>query len=678
MIVAGGIGSMAFTRLDSGGYSDPKSDSYRAYDYINDVFKVKNPAIVLIVDGGDKFVDDEGVAATAIKLEKEIKIEGGVESVASYWSMGRAPTLKSSDGKSAYIFIYLTTTDFGKAASLGGYFQEKYDGLYDGLTIHASGGTVFAHAINTKIKDDLKLAEAIAIPLIFILLIFVFGALVASTMPLIVGVSAILGSFFIIYLITLFTNVSIFTLNLLTGLGLGLGIDYALLIVNRFREELHHGLDVETALVNTVKSAGKTVFFSGLTVIVALTSLTFFPQYFLKSMGYAGITVVALAVLAALIPLPAILALLGSKIDKGVIRKSGITPKEDGRWADLARFVMRRPIPVVIASLLVLGILIAPIGNLKFSQVDSRVLPASDRAAVAGRFIAEKFPGQEGNPIQIIIPKGASQTNSIREFADELKKVPGIIRVGQVQVIGEDVLLTAIHAPPPRTPAAAVVINAVRALKVPVGTLIGGVAADYTDTQKATSRTLPWLLLWIIVATLILLFLYTGSIILPIKAVILNIASLAATLGVITRIFIDGHLRWLIGDFTLTGTVDTWSVILISVVAFGLSMDYEIFLLSRIKEEHESGKSNIESVAIGLQRSARIITAAAVLLAVVFGTFVTAGVTSIKMLGFGVAFAILLDATIVRALLVPALMCLFGERNWWAPKSLQRFTIKSH
>ncbi|CAB5142110.1 unannotated protein [freshwater metagenome] len=509
----------------------------------------------------------------------------------------------------------------------------------------------------------------------FILLAFVFGGLVASAMPLVVGVSAILGSFLIMYLLTLFTGVSIFALNLITGLGLGLGIDYSLLIVNRFREELHAGKSVEDSIVNTVATAGKTVFYSGLTVVLTLMSLVMFPQMFLKSFGYAGVTVVIMAVLGALVALPALLAMLGNKIDNVVVRKSAIAPKEDGRWADTARFVMRKPISVVVLSLIILTVLAAPIKNIVFSQVDSQVLPANNSAAIAARVIIERFPGQEGNPIEIIVPKGAFMGTQINQYTTEISQLPGIIRIGDSQVAGDDVRVTAIHAMGPRTPEAEKLINDLRAIRAPEGTLIGGVAADYADTQHGTAKTLPWALLWIAIGVMILLFVFTGSIILPIKAVLLNILSLAATLGAVTWIFIDGHLKWLVGDFTVTGSLDTGSVILIAVVTFGLSMDYEVFLLSRIKEEHEAGKSNIESVATGLQRSARIITAAAGLLAIVFASFMLSGVTSIKMLGFGVAFAILLDASLVRALLVPALMRLFGERNWWAPKSLKRFTI---
>jgi RND superfamily putative drug exporter len=593
----------------------------------------------------------------------------------SYWSTGGAPTLKSSDENSAFLFIYSEDIEWDNVQSLGKRIQEKYDGKFENLTVYASGTGVFAHAINTKIANDLKISEAISIPLTFILLVFVFGGLVASAMPLLVGVSAILGSLLVIYLLTLFTGVSVFALNLVTGLGLGLGIDYSLLVVNRFREELHSGKSVDEAIKKTVATAGKTVFYSGLTVVITLAALMLFPLMFLKSFGYAGVTVVIMAVLGALVALPALLAILGKRIDKAVVRKGALKPKEDGRWAQTARFVMRKPVSVVVLSLVILTVLAAPIKNIVFSQVDSRVLPASNPAAYAAQLITERFPGQEGNPIEVIIPGGANKIEQIKNYTQEIAKVDGVVRVGEPQILGNDVRVIAVHDMGPRTPTAEALIKQIRLIPSPDQTLIGGVAADYADTQIGIAKTMPWALTWIAIGVLLLLFVFTGSLILPIKAVILNILSLAATMGVITWIFVDGNLKWLVGDFTTTGSVDTGSIILVAVVAFGLSMDYELFLLSRIKEEHDAGRSNIESVATGLQRSARIITAAAGLLAIVFASFVLSGVTSIKMLGFGVAFAIILDATLVRALLVPALMRLFGERNWWAPKQLKRFTI---
>jgi len=621
ILIAGAIGSLSFSRLDSGGYSDLNSESAKAAGYITDTFKVQDPVAILVVDAGSRSVDDPTVMSEAASLEKEVAATQGISRTLSYWSTGGAPNLASSDRKAAFLFIYadIENFDFEGYGAVGKTISENFDGKYKSLEVYAGGGAVVTNAINSKIKTDLLLAEGIAIPLTFILLAFVFGALVASAMPLVVGVGAILGSFFLTYLLTQVTDVSVFALNLITGLGLGLGIDYALLIVNRFREEMHNGKSVEESAIITVGTAGKTVFYSGLTVMVTLSALLLFPLNFLKSFGYAGVVVTLFAIFGALIPLPALLAILGKRVDKGVIRKN--------------------------------------------------------RAAISSQVIEERFASFEGSPIEVILPDGAGRESSLNSFLTQAKSVEGITRVGELENSGKDIRVQVIPGTSSRSLDAERLIKELRALEKPEGLLIGGVAADFTDSQGGIARTLPWALGWIGFAVFILIFVFTGSIILPIKAVLLNGLSLVATLGVITWIFIDGNLKWLVGDFTVTGTLDTGSVILVAVVVFGLSMDYELFLLSRIREEHLAGKSNVEAVAVGLQRSARIITAAALLLAVVFAAFMTSGVTSIKMLGFGVSFAVLLDATLVRALLVPALMRLFGERNWWAPKSLRRFTL---
>ena len=675
ILVSGSLGSQAFSRFDSGGYSDPSSDSAKVAEYLQDTFDVRNPSLVMAVHTKGGSVNDPEVVTSAEELESQIRNDSNTDKVISYWSSGNSPFLKSKDGTSGLMFVYFKTTDFTETDKLGGQYQEKYDGAYKNLDVYVSGEAVFANAINGNIQEDLKVAEFISIPLTFLLLLLVFGALVASAMPLVIGVTAIIGTFFVMYLLTLFTDVSIFVLNLTTGLGLGLGIDYALLIVNRFREELAKGLSKESAIVNTMKTAGKTVFYSGLTVVVTLISLMFFPLNFLKSMGYAGASVVALAVFGALIPLPALLVMLGEKVNKGRVRRGALIQPEDGRWAQVARFVMRKPITVVAGSLAILFLFISPIGNAKFGQVDTDQLPATDRAYISSKFIAEQFPGEEGNPIEIVFPNGSSQTAEISDFTTRLSSIDGIARVGEPQVVGNAVRVEAVHLMKPRTPAGQALIEEIRALPSPDGMLVGGFAADYADTQGAIADTLPIVFGWVVLIVLLLLFAFTGSLILPIKAVVLNFLSLAATIGVLWWVFGEGNLQSVVGDFILTGIIDTNMMVLVAIVAFGLSMDYEVFLLSRIKEEHDAGRSNTESVAIGLQKSARIITAAAFILAIVFAAFVTSGVTAIKLLGFGVAFAILLDATLIRALLVPALMRLFGERNWWAPKALKRFQI---
>lgn len=676
MLAAGAVGISVFGKLDSGGYSDPNSESMKVWNYFKENLKTRDAGVILIVDGKDRSVNDPTVVSDALALEKAVAKEPGIDSTLSYWSSGNQPTLVSKDGNAAYLLIYTKADDFAEVSKVGKSLQNKYDGEYKSLRVYASGNGVITSAINGRISKDLALAEAISIPLTFILLIFVFGALVASAMPLFVGVFAILGAFFLLLLITQVTTVSVFALNLVTGMGLGLGIDYSLLMVNRFREELHNGKTVEEAVETTVKTAGKTVFYSGLTVAVTLGSMVVFPQPFLKSFGYAGVSVVLIAIISAIIPLPALMNILGHKVDKFVVRKSGLTPKSDGRWAQTARFVMRKPVPVVVLSLLVLTALAAPIKDIVFSQTDARVLPKSDKAAIAYKVLSERFPGQESSPIEILIPGGANSVSDeeLGKYVTEIQNTPGVVRVAPNK-IGADIRIQAIQSMGSRTIEASDLIHSLRKLDAPAGTMIGGVAADFTDSQDGIARALPWALLWIIISVLILIFIFTGSILLPIKAVLLNVLSLAATLGLLTYIFIDGNLKWLVGDFNATGALDTGTTILIAVVVFGLSMDYELFLLSRIKEEHLAGRNNEESVAVGLQKSARIITAAALILAVVFAAFITSGVTAIKMMGFGTAFAVLLDATLIRALLVPALMRLFGELNWWGPKFLKKYTL---
>jgi len=674
LIGAGASSAGLFPRLNAGGYNDPSSQSAKADAYVTSTFHQKDPALALVVDSKNS-VSDATTVADATALEKAVAAESGVTKTVSYWSTGGAPALKSKDGRAGYLFVYTAKADPMTSTDVAKVIQGKYDGTYKSLRVYVGGYSTISYAITNKISKDLALAESVSIPLTFLLLLVVFGGLVASAMPLVVGVSAILGTFLILYLISLATGVSIFALNLTTGMGLGLGIDYSLLIVNRFREELHSGKSVEESVARTVATAGRTVFFSGLTVLVTISSLMFFPLMFLKSFGYAGVGVVLTAVFGALVPLPAILAILGTRIDKYVVRKSAITPKEDGRWAHTARFVMKRPVSIVMISLLILAVLASPIKNLVFSEVDSRVLPANNKAAIAAAVSIDRFNGQTANPMQIVIPGAAAHQDQLASYSADLAKVKDIVSVSAPEIVGNDARIAATYSISSRTTDAEKLVKAVRAIPTPLKPLVGGVAADYADTQSGIARTMPWALGWIALMVLLLLFAYTGSIILPIKAVLLNVLSLGATIGALTWIFIDGHMKWLVGSFTNTGTIDTSMVILTCVVVFGLSMDYEVFLLSRIKEEHDAGRSNVEAVAIGLQRSARIITAAAVLLAVVFAAFLTSGVTNIKTLGFGVAFAILLDSTLIRALLVPALMRLFGERNWWAPKALKRFTV---
>ena len=676
VILAGVIGGQVFARFDTGGYSNQNGEAVKVSEILTEDLGLSDPAVVVVASSPDLSVDDPTFVESAKRLESRLAAESTTKDVVSYWSAGNAPSLKSNDGKAAYLLLYLNTDDFTEIEAAAKSYQEKYDGKFENVEVYLTGNGIFAHAINGRIKNDLAIAESIAIPLTFILLLLVFGSMVAAAMPLVVGGVAMVGTFLILYLLTLVTEVSIFALNLTTGLGLGLGIDYALLMINRFREEMRNGRSKEEAVVEMMRTAGRTVFFSGLTVVLTLLSLTLFPIGFLKSMGYAGAAVVAVAVVAALTSLPAFLLLLGKNLDKGKVRKGGITPKEEGRWSQIARFVMRRPISVAALSLAALAALVAPISNVTFAQVDTRVLPKEDRAYIADAFVRENFIGEEARPINIIWQQGVSQIERINQFAERLAQEPGVARVDQPQVIGEAVLLNAIHSDPSYSSETQELIQRIRDLPHPDGMLVGGFAADYVDTQEGITSTIPMVLLWVAIVVLVLLFLFTGSILLPIKALVLNLVSLAAMVGLLTLVFITGELSFLVGEFTNTGTLDTNNLVLIMVVAFALSMDYELFLLSRIREEYINGRSNSEAVAVGLQKSARNITAAALVLALNFAAFIISGVSAIKMVGLGVAFAIILDATLIRGFLVPALMKMMGDWNWWAPKFLQRYSIK--
>jgi RND superfamily putative drug exporter len=430
--------------------------------------------------------------------------------------------------------------------------------------------------------------------------------------------------------------------------------------------------------------------FSGLTVAIVLGAMFFFPQYFLKSFAIGGVVVVLLAVAGALIALPAMLNILGDRVNKLKVVRGSSTPKESGAWGTIARFVMRRPLPILLVTLIGLGGLMSLSNGVVFGQVDDRVLPVTDRAVIASNVIRDRFSAREGSPVDIIIKDATA--DEITAYTIALSKEPHIVRVQSTAGIAQKGNLddgyapafadyatgslehvVAIHDIDSRSTQGLDLTHELR--KLTIGEreiLVGGSAAIYTDSQLGIEKNLPAAVGWIIAWTLVLLFLFTGSILLPLKAVLLNVVSLGATLGFLNWVFIGGHLKWLIGDFFVTGTIDTSSSVLIAIVAFGLSMDYELFLLSRIKEQHEAGLGTTESVAVGLQRSGRIITAAALVLAFSFVAFISSGVTIMKMLGLGIAFAILLDATIVRALLVPALMRLLGDSNWWAPKWMKR------
>jgi putative drug exporter of the RND superfamily len=694
VIAAGVLSSGLFSRLQAAGFDDPGSDSVTVSTALADRFGVTDPTAVLAVEtlAG---VDDDATARAATALVGRVAARPGVSQVVSYWTSGRPASLRSTDGRTGQVIV-LTAPDADRTAVATG-IRDAVGGRQGDLTVHVGGGPMINKEIAHRITSDLGRAESIAIPLTTVLLIVVFGSLVAAGLPFLVAAGSILGAFLVLFVISLATDVSVFALNLVTGLGLGLGIDYALLVVNRFREELaadpatatRGAPDVEAAVVRTVATAGRTVFVSGLTVAVTLAALLAFPQYFLRSFGYAGIAVTLLAVLSALVALPAVLAMLGGNVNRWRVARGDLTPRDSGIWSWVSRRVMRSPWPVIAVVLAGLSLVASPARDAVFGQVDERALPADAPVAVASAVLRDRFPGREGSPVDVIVPGGAGDAAGVAAYAERLSRVPDVVRVStpsdvvaagartaanpdpQRYTAGGDVRLSVIADVNPRSPEGQDLVDGLRAVPAPAGTMIGGAAALYTDSQHGITSMLPLVLAWIVLTTLVVLFLFTGSVLLPLKAVVLNVVSLGATVGALVWVFQQGHLRSLVGDFTVTGTLDTSMMVLISITAFALSMDYEVFLLSRIKEEHDAGHDTTEAVALGLQRSGRIITAAAALLAIVFVSFISSGVTNIKQLGLGVAFAIVVDATVVRGLLVPALMRTFGRGNWWAPRPLR-------
>jgi len=685
LVIFGIFGIQVFGAMKSEGFNDPGSDSSRAAQILADEFETRDPLVILAIQTP---TNPDVDAPVVQNLLDQVAGIDGVADLISYWSTGGAEQFLGVDERTAQVLVF-GSEDIDRE-TVAADIVESSTGMQGELKVFAFGSEVVGNAFTAQISTDLVRAEVVAIPIITILLIFVFGSLVAAGLPFLVAGGTILGSFVVLFLVSRLTDVSVFSLNLVTGLGLALGIDYALLIINRFREELRENVPVSQSVAVTVATAGKTVFVSGAAVAIALASLLIFPQYFLRSFAYAGIAVSVLAVVGALTALPALLSILGKNVNRLKVRRGDLTPKEDGAWARIARFVMRYPWPVLLGTIALLLVMAAPALGAVFGQVDERALPSNNPAAQASQVLREQFPSNDATPYDIVLRTPASPAE-VQAYAVEVSLIPDVERVttadsiivdGVVVAANPDAAtwsttdatrIEAVSAVRPIDPAGAALVAEIRGLDAPAEeVLVGGVAATEADATSAVVDRVWIVALWLAIATLIILFLFTGSVLIPIKAVVLNLLGLAATLGALVWVFQGGHLTWLTGDYTQTGTIDISTLALIAVIAFALSMDYEVFMLSRIKEEHDAGKSTEEAVAMGLQRTGRIVTAAALLIAIVFASFLTSGATNIKQLGFGVTVAILLDATVVRALLVPSFMRIAGNANWWAPTWLRR------
>ena len=678
-----GVG--AFGRLLSGGFDDPSSASSRAAVLLDQHF-AGDPDMIFLIHARTGSVDGSAVTASGTALATRLAGDPRLSAVTSYWS-SHSPRLRSTDGSDALILTHVVGND-DQAATTATALLADY-AHQDKPTITVRVGGALGTDINTQVTKDLALAESIAVPITLLLLLLAFGSMVAALLPLGIGLLAIVATLAELSVLTHVTSVSIFAINLTTALGLGLGIDYALLMVSRFREELSRGANVGEAVARTTATAGRTIAFSALTVAAALCAMLVFPVYFLRSFAYAGVGVTVFAALSALIVLPALLAVLGHRVNSGRIpRVTAVRSPEAPFWGRLATAVMRRPawaaLPVIAALLL----LAVPLTHVTFATPDDRALPTSTAAHQVGDALRTDFTTQPSE-IDIII-QPALPASALAAYTQQISTLHGVQRadsstgsftVGHTSTtVGDPSAMTApgidrltVSTKLERTSAAAqALVDQIRGVSPPAGAraLVGGDTAKLVDDKHAISSRLMLAAAIIAITTFILLFLFTGSIIQPIRALAGNVLTLAATLGTMVWIFQDGHLSPVLG-FTPTPT-NTAMPVLLFCIAFGLSMDYEVFLMSRIKELHDGGASNPDAVTGGLARTGRIVSTAAALLAVSFFAFATSRVSFIQLFGLGTGTAILIDATLVRGVLVPAFMRAFGENSWYAPAALQR------
>lgn len=703
-------GSSVFRLLKSGGFTDPNSQSSQAQTLLNTKLGGASADVIILMSSETLHVTDPAFANAAKQVLTTVQARSEVASVASYFST-KSASFVSRDGHETFAVVQLKAQDEGTKESN----YKKIQSLITSPTLQTQvGGTVPASlAINAQVSADLEHAEIITFPIVTILLFIVFGGLVAALLPLLIGGIAILGAFAVLHFLTNFTDISVFSINVVTMLGLGLAIDYALFIVTRFREELKPDeSDVAGALRRTMATAGRTVAFSGLTVSTSLLGLLFFPEGFLRSMGIGAIAAILVVLAASLTILPVVLALLGRRVNALSIRQLFRRPVRanrdaHGAWYRLSQGVMRWPVPVAVGVIAVLLLLGTPFLHITFSTTDIRVLPVNQSARVVSDKLSQDF-AQQGNsqivvairtPGNALLPANLANLDS---YVHDIQHIAGVRQVESLVTVspalslaqyqqlyahpGVNPQLTAVAAQlangnvtkvtvemqsAEHSAATQDIVRQVRAMQAPGGlvALVDGTTPEQMDLLANLGATIPYALIVIAVAVFILLFLMTGSVVMPIKAMLLNILSLTATFGGLVWIFQDGHLQNLL-NFQSLGSIDATQPVLIFAIAFGLSMDYEVFLLSRIKERFDETGNNREAIASGLQRTGWLITSAALLLAVVLGAFGGSKIISIQEIGIGLAIAVIIDATLVRMLLVPATMRLLGRWNWWAPAPL--------
>jgi uncharacterized membrane protein YdfJ with MMPL/SSD domain len=675
--VGGGIwGLGVFDKLSQGGYDAPGSEAARANQVAQDAFGRQGGDVLVIYTAPQGGTVDSPAFAAKVAKQLDGLPGDAVKQVASYWNT-QLPAFATADKTKALAAITLQASDSNAQIKQ---FERISDQLQvDGVDSQVGGLTPTQKEINDITGSDLTKAEAVSLPIVLILLVIIFGGLVAASLPVLVGGMAIMGSLGVLHAISLGAEVNSFAVNVASLLGLGMAIDYGLFMVGRFREELAAGRSVEDAVRRTVTSAGRTVAFSSTILVIALAGLLLFPQGFLKSLSYGGMSAVAIAAIVSLTLLPALLGILGHRVDKLAMpwRKRSAKGEEGLGWAKLGKRVMKRPVLFAVPIIGVLLALGAPFLGVKFGEVTEKVLPAGNSARVAAETINSDFSALSNNGFKIVV-SGNPDPAAVQKFAADVSNVPG---VQNAQITSEPkngvwLLAAGLDGGDAHSDQAKQALKNVRGLTAPNGSevLVGGPTAMVSDSLDAIAAKLPWMAALLIGATFILMFLAFGSLVLPLKAIVMSALSLSATFGVLVWIFQDGHGASLLG--VTPSPLESGIVVLMAAIVFGLSTDYEIFLLSRMVEARSKGATSQDAVTTGLAKTGRVITAAALLLIVVIGAFAFSQITMMRFVGVGMILALALDATVVRMLLVPAVLRLLGDAAWWAPGPLRRIQEK--
>ena len=680
-VAAGVVGSGVVGSLTDGGSSDPNAPSAIAQRQIVAATGVASePGLVGLVRTPGPVLDARGRALVS-RVVREMRSEPTLSRVVSVLDKPRPAELLSRDGRATLVLGFFGRRAPNRAATAAA--QRIAHVLRSVHGVSFGGSQLTFSQLNDAIAGQLPQVELIAFSILALLSLIAFRGLVAAALPLMVGAIAVAGSLLIMRALTQVTSLSIYSLNLVTGLGLGLAIDYSLFIVYRYREELARCGHCSEALERTLGTAGRTVAFSSLTVSVALLSLLVFPQRMLSSMGIAAAIVTVFAATAALIPLGALLALLGPRINAlsparlQRARKSAEGPALDGRWYRLATRVMRRPALVAAACAVLLLLAGLPALHLRLGATDSRVLPPGSSARVVDGAVASQFAADAVDPVVALVHAPAGAGAALGRYRSQLAALPGVAVASRPTRIAPQlwrVDVLAGHSP--LSSAAQQQIGAIRALHVPYRVALAGLAAEQYDQHLSLRSHMALALMILGATTLMILFTLTGSVVLAIKSLIMNLLTLSATFGILVLVFQDGRLQSLLG-YTSTGSLEQTNMIILFIIAFGLSTDYGVFLLARIKEAHDAGASDKVAVASGLERSGRVVSAAALLFCAAVGSLAASGIASLKEFGIGAALAVIIDSTIVRALLVPALMAVLGRANWWGPRPLRLLAGRS-